>query len=302
MVQLNLSLDDVSMSEIKKIKFHKGENTRSFFDLVSLVDIQNLNPTDHNQFENHRLTFFALIFIIEGNGKHSINFQEHAYTRGTVFAIGPDIIHKFYKSDASGYLLVFTEDFILQYLNPENANRIFQLFNEQLISPKLQLTETQITRFLDYIDSIKLEFQSIQDGFSSELIRSLLHVIITHLLRIKSSTNQILKHTKYLDQFLEFQKLVKANAATNKSVSFYADCLNITPRTLNNITHAIVSKSAKSVINDIIILKIKRLLISTQLSASQIAYQCGFAEPSHLFKFFKKYANQSPKNFRSLFR
>lgn len=139
-------------TDIKKIQFRKKQGTQSFFDFVRLSDVLSLQPTDHNQFENHRLTFFVLLFIHQGKGKHSINFKEYTYQERSVFAIGRDSIHKFYKSDAQGSLLVFTEDFILQYLSKKNATKLFQLFNEQLASPKLQLTETNLVSLLSFKD------------------------------------------------------------------------------------------------------------------------------------------------------
>ncbi|MEO0473150.1 MAG: helix-turn-helix transcriptional regulator [Bacteroidota bacterium] len=290
------------LPQIKNIRFQQKGDNRAFFDILFLSDIMKLQPTDHSQFENHRLTFFALLFITEGKGEHSINFTEYTFKKGTVFAIGRDSIHKFHASDAKGYLLVFTEDFVLQYLSKENATKMFQLFNEQLASAKQQLHETDFASILPYLYAIRNEFFHIKDGFSAEMTRSLLHIIITQLHRIKSADNTaVFGQTKYLSQFLRFQQLLETHWTEYKKVSFYADKMAITSRTLNNITHSIVHKSAKTVINDLLILKVKRLLINTHINITQIAYETGFYEASHLFKFFKKQTGFSPSQFREQF-
>ena len=285
-------------ASIKDIKFRSGSNAKSFFDLVTLQDILLLQPTDHNQFEHHKLTFYVLLLITEGSGKHSINFIEHSYKRGSVFALRPDSIHKFHPSDANGRLLIFTEDFVLQYLSEQHAGRIFQLFNEQLASPKQQLSEAEFVEITTHFETINQECFRIQDNFSSEVIGALLQIIITQLLRAKAGVNEVFNNTRYLAQFLEFQTLVEQHGQENRSVAFYANELNVTARTLNNITQSIVHKSAKAVIADVLISQIKGYLINSSLNVTQIAYEMGFHEPSHLFKFFKTQTGFSPRKFR----
>ncbi len=289
-------------TKIKKVQFQTKQGTKSYFDIVSLKDLLNMIPRDHNQFENHKLTFYALFFVTEGEGKHSINFIDYSFQEGTIMAIGANNIHKFYKCNANGFLLVFTDDFVIQYLSQKNANRIFQLFNEQLTSPKLQLIESDFKLIKSQIDAIKNEFFNVKDDFSLEVIRSILHIIITQLIRIKSSEDKVFEETKYLNQFLNFQSLVEQYSEEHKTVSHYASLLCITPRTLNNITHNIVHKSAKAVIDNILLSRIKRYLINSDLNITQIAFKTGFSEPSHFSKFFNKHTSFTPKKFKELFK
>jgi AraC family transcriptional activator of pobA len=285
-------------ADIKKIRFKATQNSRSYFDLVELAELLERQPLDHSQFEHHKLTFFVLMIITEGTGKHSINFQEFSYKKGTILAIRPDSIHKFHKSDAKGELLIFTEDFILKQ---GTSARIFQLFNEQLASQKQQLSPSDFLVLENHLSTIKREFREVQDDFSAEVIRSLLHVMITQLLRVKSLDNKALHDSKYLQIFLRFQRLVEAHYKEQKTIAYYADHLAITPRTLNNITHSIAHKSAKTVANDILMLHIKSYLINSDENVTQIAYKTGFQEASHLSKAFKKHTGMTPSEFRRTF-
>lgn len=52
------------------------------------------------------------------------------------------------------------------------------------------------------------------------------------------------------------------------------------------------------VINQRLLLEAKRLLVHTQKSIKHIALQPGFEETTHFNKFFKKYEQCMPKNFR----
>jgi len=99
--------------------------------------------------------------------------------------------------------------------------------------------------------------------------------------------------------FLQLQELVENECFNHKKVSFYAKEMGVTTKTLNNVTQSIIHKSAKTFINDIVVIQSKRLIINSQNSLTEIAYQVGFDEPTNFFKFFKKYTGESPSQFRT---
>jgi len=57
-------------------------------------------------------------------------------------------------------------------------------------------------------------------------------------------------------------------------------------------------KSAGDLIRDRILLESKRLLMTTNLSASEIAYRLNFKDSSYFTRFFKKYVRQTPDEYR----
>jgi len=287
---------------IKKINYKNKKDAKSHFDLVSLEDIFTSHPTDHSQFENHAISFYAIMLITEKKGIHSINYQEYPYNEGTVFTIRRDSIHKFHKSKAEGKLFIFTENFVVRYLDEQHSIKLFQLFNDLLGSPKVQLSKEDFIEIKQIVQQIEKEYLEVKDAHSLEIVRSLLHVLITKLFRIKAKGNDIFENSKYISQFIHFQNLVETTCFENRKVSYYAKAMNVTPRTLNNITNSIIHKSAKAFINEILIVQIKRLLINTQLTINEIAYKVGFDEPTNLFKYFKKYTGSSPNSFRSKHR
>ena len=125
-----------------------------------------------------------------------------------------------------------------------------------------------------------------------------MHVLITRLFRLKSKTNEAFENKKYLPQFIAFQKIVERDCFESKKVGYYANKMGVTTKTLNNITQNVIGKNAKSFIDEIVILQIKRLLINSQLSFTEIAYQSGFDDPTNFFKYFRKQTRLSPKQFK----
>ncbi|MCH2032249.1 MAG: helix-turn-helix transcriptional regulator [Tenacibaculum sp.] len=286
------------MKSIKEIRFKNKKTNNYFFDLVSLKDILDLKPTDHNQYEHHKVSFYIIAIITDNVGKHTINYNEYTYKKGTVFTIRKNNIQKFHSSNASGQFLVFTEDFIIQYAENYETLKLRQLFNEMLGSPKIQLNESEFIETQNLLSQIQNEFYKENDEFAIPIIRSLVQVLILKLFRIKAYSHKTINNRNYYSKFIELQELIEENCFEHKKVNYYAHKIGVTSKTLNNITQNIIEKSTKAFIDEIVILQIKRLLVNSQLSLTEIAYESGFDLPTNFFKYFRKHTGQSPKEFK----
>ncbi|WP_299708848.1 helix-turn-helix domain-containing protein [uncultured Tenacibaculum sp.] len=284
--------------DIKKIKFNNVQKPNFQFDLVELNELLN-RELDHDLTTIHRVEFYHIFLITEGDGSHTIDFTEYSYETATLFTLRKNQLHCFNRSNnANGYLLLFTEDFLLSHFNKIEVSKSIQLFNNLLSMPKITLTKDEFSDILKLISRIKTEYFDTYDDFSVGIIRSILHILITKLYRIKTRDNQNLLQRKYFNEFIQFQKLVEENYATTKKVIDYANQMNCSTKTLNNICNNIIGKSAKVIIDEVVITQTKRYLISTTLSVKEIAYKVGFDEPSNLYKYFKKYTGCPPELFR----
>lgn len=239
-----------------------------------------------------------LYIITKGKGVHTIDYKDYSYQKGTVFSLRKGVTHKFTKSNADGQLLIFTEDFIIKHIGKKDGLKLLQLFNELLESPKIQLSESMYSEVVTILKQLNTEVQLGKDAHSSSIKRSLLQVLTSKLNREKIKDKNSNTNTKYLSQFLTFQNLIEQQWIENKTALNYAKQMSITPKTLNNIVKSIVKKPAKSLIDDIAITQIKHLLVNTELSVTEIAYQSGFDDPTNFFKYFKKNTALSPNQFR----
>ena len=229
-----------------------------------------------------------LFIITKGEGIHTIDYKDYSYKEGTVFSLRKGVTHKFTKNNADGELLIFTEDFIIKHIGKKDSLKSLQLFNELLESPKIQLSKSMYSEVETILKQLNTEIQLEKDAHSSSIKRSLLHVLISKLYREKTLDRNSKTNTKYLGQFLTLQNLIEQQWIENKTALNYAKQMSITPKTLNNIVRSTVRKSAKSLIDDVATTQIKHLLVNTELSITEIAYQSGFDDPTNFFKYFKK--------------
>lgn len=144
--------------------------------------------------------------------------------------------------------------------------------------------------FLDELDTV--------DNIQAEMLRMLMARFIitaTRLMKQQSDFEDV--YNEQIDLMRAFNSLVESHFRDEHSVSFYAEKLFKSPKTLSN-NFAKFKKSPLQIIHDRIILEAKRLLHYTDKTAKEIAYEIGFDDASHLSRMFKKHTSLSPSEFR----
>lgn len=106
--------------------------------------------------------------------------------------------------------------------------------------------------------------------------------------------------TRQTDLFQRFVALVHEYCSQEREVAFYADKLCISIRYLSTIVRSVARSSAKEFIDRAVILEIKMMLQSTDLSVQEIAYRLRFPDQSYLGRFFKKHTGESPTEYRNM--
>ncbi|MDA9774362.1 AraC family transcriptional regulator [Saprospiraceae bacterium] len=287
------------MTDPKHIAFNNQIKPNAGFDIVPLQELMNRKLMDHQIDKLHLVEFFILIVITDGSGQHTIDFTTYDCKKGSVLTVRKDQIHRFHKeSNMDGLLIMFTDDFLVSYLEKLAAQRSLQLFNEQLGLPQINLKQDSYNDFSETVSKISKEYYDVDDEYTLGIIRSSLHILLTKLYRIKSKSEQSFQGKKYLKEFIKFQNLVELECERTRKVSDYAKMMAISSKTLNTITREIVHISAKNFIDDICIKQIKRQLINTDLTVNEIAYATGFEETTNFYKYFKRLVQSTPEQFR----
>ncbi|MEL6849267.1 MAG: helix-turn-helix domain-containing protein, partial [Bacteroidota bacterium] len=211
--------------------------------------------------------------------------------------------HQFQPNqDLEGYLLLFTNEFLISYLEQLEAQKSLQLFNELLGEPRVRLAPSIQPEVAALMARLHREYFEVNDGYSLGIIRSELHILIAQLYRAKSQLYPLIQPRKYLESFIRFQELAEAHVKETTRVQDYAEMMGVSTKTLNTITREMLNKSAKAFLDEICIMQVKRLLIHTPLSIKEIAFAAGFDEPSNFYKYFRRHVAQTPEAFRLSFQ
>jgi AraC-like DNA-binding protein len=98
--------------------------------------------------------------------------------------------------------------------------------------------------------------------------------------------------------FWRFRKLLDAEFSTKHQVQHYATALGMSDKTLSRVCVAAAGVTAKSIINQRLLLEARRLLAHTSLAVQTIGHELGFEEPTNFVKFIRREAGVTPLTFR----
>ena len=142
------------------------------------------------------------------------------------------------------------------------------------------------------------EFET-RDNIQGEMLRMLLKRLIIKCTRIakKQLIRKELNNSK-VEIIRQFNVLVDMHFKTSKQVSNYAEMLNKSPKTLSNYFLLYNKKSPLQIIHERIVLEARRLLVYTDMSSKEIAYELGFEDVTLFNKIFKKVMSFTPSDFK----
>lgn len=244
--------------------------------------------------------FYEILFITHGTGIYTIDFQQYAIKSDTVFFLSPGQIHELELSDdIKGYIFLFTSAFY--HVNKADLYKLFELpffYTLGKDTPPLLLQDfAQRTLLAEFFEkAIKENEQDLAE--KDDAIRAFLDLILIHCKRL---------YPEFLDEKMSkgkllvkrLKQLIEEKCQENFSVKEYAELLNVTPSYLSETVKSLTGRTSSDLINDRMILEIKRMLVHSELTVSEIAFQLHFADQSYFSKYFKKLTQLSPLEFRA---
>ena len=243
----------------------------------------------------------TILLIEKAKGVHIIDFKSYDLFDHCLFFIYPGQVHQVMASERpEGWVINFTQLFLVQHSIPDRMINDVYLFNKHGETPPLPVTEENFQHYKDIIRQIQ-QYSQLDSSMKDDALGALLKLMLVQsnnhcsLQKEKNPQtievgNQLLRH---------FKELIDQHYSELHKVSDYADMLSVTSDYLNKSVKAITGKSAKEFILDRILVEAKRVLLFTETTNKELAFQLGFEEPSHFSSFFKRYTNTSPIDFRN---
>jgi AraC family transcriptional regulator, transcriptional activator of pobA len=286
-------------SDIRTYTFAEATDHPGGFLLKTLEEVYN-GPTLESE-RPHRHDYYAIMFIEKGNGIHYVDFQEYPVNDGLVFFLMPGQMHQLlFFAQPKGYLIAFTEEFLVTNAISQKMIDDLYLFNEYGISPPLQLSESQLPAYQNVFEQMKYFSESV-GRYNTEALASLVQLFLVlsnnHCSIRKEDNTQLLESGNTL--LRAFRNLLNKRYAVEHQVSGYANEIAVTADYLNKIVKSLTGISAKEHIQNKLVLEAKRALVFTDVSNKELAFSLGFEEAAHFNNFFKKMTGMSPGEFRT---
>lgn len=202
--------------------------------------------------------------------------------------------------DFKGVFLVISRQ-ILEKL--PKMNNILSFFFFLKSHPLLELSNEQQGVFEDFHRLIGKVVKNRENSYRREAVLGLLQSLFYELchivhLQVPSETMALNVKTRKEEIFESFFRLLNVSYQSERSVTFYADKLCLTPKYLSAVVKEVSDKTVSDWINQFVLLEAKALLKSSTMNIQEISDRLNFANQSFFGKYFKHYAGVSPKEFR----
>ncbi len=249
----------------------------------------------------HRHDFFEVLYLSKGSGFHVIDGNKYEIQPPCVFFMSPGQAHKIeFSNDIEGYIYIFTPEFYL--INQTNQNRLIEFpffFTIRQENMPLILDEEEDILFLETLFRKGIAEIAKEENYSTDLLRSVLDLILTTCAVLYKSDENLLPKGKGNIMVKKFLQKVEENYHKNLPVNEYAGMLAITPNHLTQTVTLLTGKTTSQIIKAKQVLEIKRLLVHTNLSVTEIAGRLNFPDQSYFTKFFKRETGVSPLQYRA---
>ena len=272
-------------------------------ELPLVIEKENLDT--HKQDElAHWHNSFELIEVVEGKFYCNVDGSEFLINKGNICIINRGRLHHIYAEDYNAFkcrkkTIIFNPDYFIKD----------QYIYEKYILPLLEKDAFAHIQFnikkgigLD-INTLMKEIEALEDekpiGYELEEY-SLIYKVIRYLYLAYQSSKQSI-HTAY-DANVQIQRnmtsFIHEHFGSKIGLEDIAEAGQVSKSTCIRLFHKYTGKSPIDFLNNYRLQMSAEKLVTTSEQITEIAYACGFGQPSYFNRLFLKEYNMTPNQYR----
>lgn len=294
--------------EFKEINIDTFRNFQSKTEYISddFIVLDNLRHIPYIKDETVKLDCLLVFFCIEGYIQIIFGGETKLLNAGEAIICPPNttMSHAMASMTYKLKIIGFSIHILQQLFRIEqNAWEMMTNLHNGVILCYGKESSYPLVSYIETIDTrIKSPAYYQQDLVMYHLFSALLYEIMSEVNRLFA-----LSKTKYSDcemrrgdfLFKDFLIKLDEDMGRNRSVSYYANALFITPKHLSKIVKQATGKPALELINERAIEHIKKELKYSDKAVKEIAQDFNFTNVSFFGKFVKMHLGKSPLQFRN---
>lgn len=246
--------------------------------------------------------FFQIHYVKTGAVRVYLDDQQYIESGPMFFLTPPTVAHSFVtEADSDGHVLTVRQQLVWQLIESDSS----------LVRTGLQVPPACVAlgnldddalaeagRVERLFEDLSAEITANRPGRSVAL-ESLTRLIMVSLLRLCSNSLKASPtRGEDLKIFHRFNELIEAHYREHWALGRYAESIGVTEPRLNDVCRRIADLPSKRLIQERLMQEAKRLLLFTGSSANEICYQLGFKDPAYFSRFFQRYAQVTPGEYR----
>ena len=168
--------------------------------------------------------------------------------------------------------------------------------------PVIQVEDNAFSVFLDYF-KVLIKASKLDDFLQGEQAQTIcvqFIMAVGNLSKQNKTIDNKVHYNRNEEIVKDLVKIIIDNYKTERSISFYADKMHLSPQHLSTTIKKTTGKTLTDIISSFVIRDAQAKLKSTELTIQEIAYSLNFPDISFFGKYFKRYTGMSPKQFRNM--
>lgn len=249
---------------------------------------------------DRQFNFFELVYVISGTGHHAVNGNKFPYFAGDLFLITPKDCHEFDLEGTCEFMVIrFGERYIREYQWKSIDHIECLLYYASHLSGSVLVSNDDKHMVGSLMANLR-QAAAHESVYSEDLVRHLVNAIIVIAARniavIKpknTSPNadvRLLRILDYIQEHIRQPELLR--------VAVIAENFGLSPTYLGSYFRKQCNESIQQYISSYRIRLIEHRLRFSDKRVHEIADEFGFADESHINKFFKRHKGMSLRNFR----
>jgi AraC family transcriptional regulator, transcriptional activator of pobA len=268
---------------------------------IVVVSLEDSLAHDPLRLQPHYHDFFQVI-LFEGPGTMMHDFRDFYVKKPTLIFLSPGQIHTIRpKPKLQARLLSFTQSFFDDATPPPSKLYEMPFFFPEETKPWLQIPTDELDGVRATFAELQREFDAAESG-AEEILRASLRILFIRLSRLYLKMRPPEEPSRAATLVRQFHVAVESHLAENRTLTAYARDLGVTANHLSDVVKEKMGHAPGDIIRQRRLLEAKRLLSHSDLSVSEIGYELGFDDPSYFGRFFRRYAGETPVEFRDKIR
>lgn len=244
-----------------------------------------------------RMNVYSFFFLTRGKSIRSNGFDTYEFGENTFYFIPSYQISIFNSAlkDVEGYYCHFTLE-LLTFVTAHYSLLTEFPFLEFNCYPLVKTSKEARGNIVNVLERLVQEYNA-DAACRTDILRIYLWSLFTELKPfVEASKPPITNAANSITE--QYKKALANNIVQKNKISDYAEMLNITPNHLNKCVKQTTNKSARDLLEEMLLLEAKVLLKQTNLTISEIAFRIGRNELSDFTRFFKTKTGLTPSDYR----
>lgn len=242
----------------------------------------------------------TVYFCVSGSLKVKINLNEYRIgTNDTLTVLAGCVMELLDATEDARIAVISFSD---KYFTPfDHMEEFMGISNMIYNNPLIHLSEDSMQECIEIYSKMKAKLQQEDNPFRRFAIKAYSYVLCSTALEqlVRKPVEKISNSDRPMDLYNRFMDLLQQNFRRHRTIKYYADELNISPKYFASLVKKVSGKTAGEWIDEYVLLEARALLKSRRYTIQQISNMLSFPNQSFFAKYFKAHTGYTPSQYQT---